>query len=79
MPCASVSLNATRVPALKPKGSTTLATSGRLAAGTFKRVVFLPRKLAAGKYKLTISLVQPVNPDTPLLRESKPFAIAPPR
>ena len=61
-----------------PRGSTTLATSGRLAAGSFKRVTFPKRALAGGSYKLTISLVQPVNPGAPLLRESKPFTIAAP-
>jgi hypothetical protein len=52
-----------------PAVSTTSAKSGRLAAET-PATIALARKLGKGRYRLTLSLVHPVNPAAPLLRES---------
>jgi hypothetical protein len=52
-----------------PAGSTTAARSGRAAAETPTSVAF-PTKLRKGRYRLTVSLVHPVNPGTPVVRES---------
>jgi hypothetical protein len=52
-----------------PARGTTSAKSGRLAAET-PATVALARNLQKGRYRLTVSLVHPVNPATPLVRES---------
>jgi hypothetical protein len=52
-----------------PAGSTTAARSGR-ALRDERTVVSLARKLRPGRYRLSVSLVHPVNPGTRVLRES---------
>lgn len=52
-----------------PAGGTTSAKSGRAAAET-PATVALARNLRRGRYRLTVSLVHPVNPAAPVGRES---------
>lgn len=52
-----------------PAGGTTSAKSGRAAAET-PTTVALARNLGKGRYRLTVSLVHPVNPAAPVVRES---------
>jgi hypothetical protein len=60
-----------------PRSSTTSATSGRAAAGQTLRVTFPARRIAAGRYRIALTLVHPVNPGAPLARTSPPFTLAP--
>jgi hypothetical protein len=52
-----------------PARTTTAARSGRAAAGRPVTVTF-PLKVRTGQYRLTVSLVHPLNPATPVVRES---------
>lgn len=52
-----------------PARGTTSAKSGRAAAET-PTTILLARNLGKGRYRLTVSLVHPVNPAVPLVRES---------
>jgi hypothetical protein len=56
-------------------GSTALAANGRAAAGELTRTLLPKRKVAAGRYRLVITLSHPVNHGVPLVRESKPFRL----
>lgn len=57
-----------------PTRSTTAARSGRAAAGAPTSVAF-PAKLRPGRYRLTVSLVHPVNPGPALARESATLTV----
>lgn len=53
-----------------PRHSTTLATSGRVLAGTPTKILLPPRRIAPADYRFTVRLTAPVNPGPPLLLAS---------
>jgi len=58
-----------------PRGSTTLAVSGRAHAETPTVVALPPRRLARGPYRFTLRLTAPVNTGPPASLRSAPFAL----
>ncbi|MGH3132957.1 MAG: hypothetical protein ACRDNY_04300 [Gaiellaceae bacterium] len=56
-------------------GRTMLARRGRLDVGEIVRVDLGSRRLRPGFYRFTLSLVHPVNPAPPTLRQGKPFRL----
>ena len=56
--------------------STTLAASGRAAAGTRTRIALPARRVQHGRYRFTVRLAAPVNVGTPLMLSS-PTVIIP--
>ena len=58
-----------------PRKSPTLAVSGRAASGAATRIKLPARKVAPGRYQLTVRLTAPVNVGPPLKDSSPPFRI----
>ncbi len=61
-----------------PRGSTTLARSGRARAETPTQVVLPRRRLARGLYRFTLRLTAPVNTGPPATLRSPPFTLPSP-
>ena len=59
-----------------PRHTVTLATSGRATGGRAIRVTFPPRRIARGRYRITVSLVAPVNPGPAAMLATSPFRIS---
>jgi hypothetical protein len=58
-----------------PTHSTKLGRHGRATVGQLVNVELGPRRLAPGRYRYTLRLVQPVNPGFPTVRRGKPFRL----
>jgi hypothetical protein len=58
-----------------PQKSTTLAVYGRTLAGAVTRVKLPARRVAPGRYQLTVRLTAPVNVGPPLKAASRPFVL----
>jgi hypothetical protein len=58
-----------------PRHSTTLAVSGRAAAGVRTKVRLPARRVAHGRYRFTLRLTAPVNVGPPLVLRSSPVRI----
>ena len=58
-----------------PGGSTTSSTGGRSPAGVLTRVVLPNRRVAAGRYRIAVTINHPVNPGVPVMRESAAFSL----
>jgi hypothetical protein len=54
---------------------TTLATRGRAVGAEPKRIAFPPRRIRAGRYRFTVSLVAPLNPAPAVVLRSAPFTL----
>jgi hypothetical protein len=59
-----------------PRHSTTLATSGRVTGGRASKVQFPVRRLAPGRYRITVRIVAPVNPGPARSLVTAPFQIS---
>jgi hypothetical protein len=55
--------------------STKLSHRGRAEVGELVKVDLGSRRLAPGSYRYTLSLVHPVNPAAPMLRQGPPFSL----
>ncbi len=60
-----------------PRRSTTLAVRGRGRAGETATVAFPPRRVAPGRYRVTVRLTAPVNTGPPRTLASSPLRVAP--
>jgi hypothetical protein len=58
-----------------PRGSTTLATRGTAQAGEPTTVLLPKRRVAAGRYRFTVTLTAPVNTGPPAQLASKPVTL----
>jgi hypothetical protein len=58
-----------------PSHVTRKLARGRATVGQLVRVVLPSKRLPAGTYRYTISLVQPVNPAPPTVRDGPPFRL----
>ena len=58
-----------------PGVGTTLSARGRAVGGEPKQIAFPSRRIAPGRYRFTVSLVAPLNPGTPVVLRSAPFAL----
>ena len=55
--------------------ATKLSARGTASVGTLTQVDLGTRRLKPGRYRYTLSLVHPVNPGPPTLRQSAPFSL----
>ena len=58
-----------------PRGSTTLSTRGEAQAGDATLVRLPPRRVAAGRYRFTVTLTAPLNTGPPNQLASKPLKL----
>ena len=58
-----------------PRGSTTLSARGKAEAGDTTLVRLPPRRVAAGRYRFTVTLTAPLNTGPPSELASKPLKL----